>query len=227
MTWSMNQFSVEKPMPYYEQFYHKIKQMIFQGEIKPGERINETQLAKDFNVSKSPIREAIRLLEKEGLVVVNEKSKVMVYEPTLKDVEEIYFCRKALESSAVALLVEIATDEEIAVIEKSLLETEQMILRNDSPDQIISSNERFHNLIILGTKNGRLQNQIDDLRGLVRFFRILNFRGEGRAETILSQHREIYQYIKNRDADNAAKQMMKHLALDTKHLLEVLGSKAN
>src|SRR4051812_4439132 len=152
----MSEFSVEKPMPYYEQFYHTIKEMIFRGDFQPGERINETQLARDFNVSKSPIREAIRILEKEGLVVVNEKSKVIVYEPTWKDVEEIYFCRKALESFGVALTTKIATDEEIAEIGKSLDEAEQAILNNESTESIILLNEKFHNYIIQFTKNERL-----------------------------------------------------------------------
>src|SRR4051794_17322207 len=86
----MNGFMIEKPVPYYEQFYHSIKAMIFEGKFKPGERIIENKLAKEFNVSKSPIREAIRMLEQEGLIVMDEKSRMIVYQPTLKDVEEIY-----------------------------------------------------------------------------------------------------------------------------------------
>lgn len=91
----MSDSVVDKRMPYYEQCYYTIKNMIFNGKFKPGERINETQLTKDFNVSKSPVREAIRILEKEGLLVV-DKSRVLVYEPTVKDIKEVYFCRMAL-----------------------------------------------------------------------------------------------------------------------------------
>lgn len=218
----MSDFSVEKPVPYYEQFYHTIKKMIFEGKFKPGERINETQLAKEFNVSKSPIREAIRILEKEGLVIVNEKSRVIVYEPTLKDVEEIYFCRKALESFAVRLTTETATDQEIQEIENTLKETEEAIILQKSPDTIISLNERFHNLIIQFTKNNRLQKQIDDLKGIVRYFRILNFEGDERSREILNQHLEIFKHVKSRDKESAAREMIKHLELDTKHLLEVI-----
>lgn len=109
----MNDYPIEKRPPYYEQFYHSIKKMIFEGKFKPGERINETQLAREFGVSKSPVREAIRVLEKEGLVLVDEKSKVVVYEPTMRDVEEIYFCRMALESFAVRLATEVASDEQM------------------------------------------------------------------------------------------------------------------
>ncbi|WP_028402779.1 GntR family transcriptional regulator [Ectobacillus panaciterrae] len=218
----MNDFLIEKPVPYYEQFYHSIKKMIFEGKFKPGERIVETQLAKEFNVSKSPIREAIRILEKEGLVIVDEKSRVMVYEPTMKDVEEIYFCRMALESFAVGLTTKIATDAELDEIERTLLQTEQAIHAVQEDNTIITLNELFHSLIIQYTQNSRLQKQLNDLKSLMYFFRILNFQGENRAEIILNQHREIFYHIKKREEDQASKAMIDHLKYDLDHLIEVL-----
>ncbi|WP_175639316.1 GntR family transcriptional regulator [Metabacillus schmidteae] len=219
----MSDVSIEKSQPYYEQFYHMIKKMIYEGKFQPGERINETQLAKEFNVSKSPIREAIRILEKEGLLVV-EKLKVVVYEPTLKEVRDIYFCRKALESFAVSLTTQIASDEELREIEDLLEKTEQAIQANEEPNTIISLNEQFHNLIMNFTRNTRLQKQVADLRGLITYFRILNFKGESRAETILDQHRHIFNFMKKRDEKLAAEEMIKHLELDVEHLIEVLST---
>lgn len=215
----MSNFSVEKQVPYYEQFYHAIKQMIFDGKYKPGERINETQLAKEFNVSKSPIREAVRILEKEGLLVV-ENSKVVVYEPNLKDVKEIYFCRMALESFAVGLATRNIGDFEVEEIENTLIETEKAIEAKKDANTIIALNEQFHNLILENTKNSRLQKQINDLKGLVYYFRILNFKGEHRAEEIVKQHRQIFTLIKDRDDKQASNEMIKHLELDVEHLVE-------
>ena len=220
----MSDFAIEKPVPYYEKLYHTIKKMIFEGKLKPGDRIIETQLAKEFNVSKSPIREAIRILEKEGLVIVDEKSRVMVYEPTMKDVEEIYFCRMALESFAVELVTRIATSDEIDEIEKTLMQTEQAIREAQPNDTIISLNEVFHSLIIKYTQNRRLQKQLNDLKSLMYFFRILNFQGENRADIILKQHRGIFDCIKNREADQASQAMINHLKLDLEHLTEVLSN---
>ncbi|MRG84971.1 GntR family transcriptional regulator [Salinibacillus xinjiangensis] len=219
----MNELSLEKQVPYYEQFYHMIKKMIFEGKYQPGERINETQLAKEFNVSKSPIREAVRILEKEGLLVV-KKSKVVVYEPTLKDVKDIYFCRMALESFAAKITTQMASDEELKEIEDSLLKTEKAIQANENANTIITLNEQFHNLILKFTHNNRLQKQVNDLKGLIYFFRILNFKGENRAADILKQHRSIFECMKNRDAEQASEQMINHLELDTEHLFEVLSS---
>lgn len=220
----MNNFIIEKPIPYYEQFYHSIKEMIFQGKFKPGERIIENQLAKEFNVSKSPIREAIRMLEHEGLIVTDEKSKMIVYQPTLKDVEEIYFCRKALESFAVRLMIQKATDEEISKIEDLLQGTEQAIQQSKDANTIISMNASFHNLIIEYTKNDRLKKQLTDLKSIMYFFRIMNFQGENRANDILKQHLTVFVHIKNRDEEKAAEAMLEHLQMDVDHLIEVLKS---
>lgn len=221
---TMSDFAIEKPIPYYEKLYHTIKKMIFEGKLKPGDRIIETQLAKEFNVSKSPIREAMRILEKEGLVIVDEKSRVMVYQPTMKDVEEIYFCRMALESFAVELVTRIATNDELDEIEKSLQQTEQAIRDSQANDIIITLNELFHSLIIQYTQNRRLQKQLNDLKSLMYFFRILNTQGENRAEIILKQHRGIFECIKKREPEQAAQAMISHLKLDLEHLIEVLSN---
>ncbi|MFZ3591362.1 GntR family transcriptional regulator [Bacillus sp. DJP31] len=221
----MDYFTVNKPVPYYEQFYHSIKNMIFDGVFQPGERIVENQLAKEFNVSKSPIREAIRMLEREGLVILDDKSRVIVYKPTLKDVEEIYFCRKALESFAVGLTTKIATDEEIAKIERLLYDTEKAIEEKLEPKRIIKLNETFHSMIIEFTQNSRLEKQLSELRSLMYFFRIMNFKGESRAEAILQQHREIFELIKKRDANKASEAMVNHLQLDLDNLTSYLNKK--
>ncbi|WP_175614476.1 GntR family transcriptional regulator [Piscibacillus halophilus] len=212
---------LEKQVPYYVQFYHMIKKMIFDGEYQPGERINETQLAREHQVSKSPIREAIRILEKEGLLIV-EKSKVIVYEPNIKDVKEVYFCRQALESFAVRLTTQIASKSEIQQIEDTLDRTEQALKNGEDSKIILSLNEQFHSLILKFTKNSRLQKQVDDLNSLVHYFRILNFTGEHRAEDILNQHKQIFAHIKNREDEQAASAMIKHLDQDVQHLLKVL-----
>lgn len=218
----MSGFSVEKPVPYYEQFYHSIKQMIFDGTYKPGERIVETQLAKQFGVSKSPVREAIRLLEKEGLVVVDEKSRVMVYEPLLKDVEDIYVCRMALESFAVGLLVTIASDEELNEINQVLDEADKAISEGADAAEIIEWNAQFHRLIVQFTQNKRLQKQVDDLKSLTHYYRILNFGEPGRSDIILTEHKRIFAYIKARNKEQAAQEMITHLEHDLQYIAKVL-----
>lgn len=222
----MSKLGLKTQEPYYIQFYHMIKQMIFEGKFQPGERINETQLAKEYQVSKSPIREAIRILEKEGLLVV-ERAKIVVYQPTLKDVEDIYYCRMALESFAVKRTTKIATDAELEHIKKTLKETEDAIKQEMEPNEIISLNEKFHQLILAYSQNPRLQKQVDDLKSLINYFRILNFKGEQRAMEILKQHRNVFYYMEQRDAEKAAAEMVRHLEMDVEHLVTVLPEEKN
>lgn len=220
----MDSYSVEKPMPYYDQLYHSIKKMIFDGVFKPGERIVESRLAKEMNVSRSPIREAIRALEKEGLVVIDEKSRIIVYKPTVKDVEDIYQCRMALEALAVKVTVQKATDVEMKRIEDSLSLTKAKIKQPNGydKDEVIRLNEEFHDLIMTFSRNNRLQKQLNDLRSLMFLYRIINFYGEGRDWTIYNEHAEIFSFMKERNEEAASEAMVRHLTADYNHLTQVL-----
>lgn len=217
----MNDFGINKHMPYYEQCYYTIKKMIYKGNFKPGERINEAQLAKNLNVSKSPVREAIRILEKEGLLVI-EKSRVIVYEPTIKDLKEIYYCRMALESFAVRQFIEVAPNSELDELSRILMETEKAINEKRDPKSIIELNSKFHSSILEFSRNKRLQKQTEDLRGLTYFYRILSFKGKNRPKEILEEHQQILYYIKKRNSEKASMQMNKHLEHDLNHLLDIL-----
>ncbi|MBP1155652.1 MULTISPECIES: GntR family transcriptional regulator [unclassified Paenibacillus] len=220
----MDSYSVEKPMPYYDQLYHSIKKMIFDGVFKPGERIVESRLAKEMNVSRSPIREAIRALEKEGLVVIDEKSRIIVYKPTVKDVEDIYQCRMALEALAVRVTVQKATDVEMKRIEDSLSLAKAKIKQPNGydKDEVIRLNEEFHDLIMTFSRNNRLQKQLNDLRSLMFLYRIINFYGEGRDWTIYNEHAEIFSFMKERNEEAASEAMVRHLTADYNHLTQVL-----
>ncbi|MFB5661512.1 GntR family transcriptional regulator [Alteribacillus sp. HJP-4] len=218
----MRQKSIQKPTPYYEQFYHSLKKMIFEGELQPGERINETQLSKEFNVSKSPIREAVRTLEREGLLVFDEKNKIVVYEPTGKDIEEIYECRQALESFGVKFVVERASDEQMMEIGVLLSNTKQAIQDKKPAHEIIAMNEEFHQKIIEFSQNDRLKKHINELKSLMHLFRIYNFTGINRALVIWEEHHRIFQKMNARKGNEAAEAMIEHLNCDIVHLKEVL-----
>ena len=90
-----------------------IRSAILNGELELGQRLVETDLAEQLGVSRGPIREALRLLAAEGLVVINVHRGTFIVQPTKDDVEEIYSLREALESLAVKRVIEIASDEEI------------------------------------------------------------------------------------------------------------------
>ncbi|MEB3103615.1 GntR family transcriptional regulator [Ferviditalea candida] len=223
----MDQFSVEKSVPYYDQIYYSIKQMIMQGVFKPGERIYEAKMARDFKVSRSPVREAVRALEKEGLLFIDDKSRVTVYKPTLGDMEDIYQCRIILESLAAKLAARLASNRELKEIETTLVQTRKYIEEKNPQrsETIIALNSRFHDLIIQFSQNKRLQKQLYDLRSLSYYYRVLNFQGKNRDWTIFNEHKGIFEAIKERDEEKAGARMSDHVTHDMHNLIKMLDGK--
>jgi len=220
----MDNYKIEKGPSYYNQAYNSIKEMIFNGVLKPGDRIYESKLATEFQISRSPVREAIRSLEKDGLLFLTDKSKITVYQPTKKDIEDIYECRQALESQAARLTTRNASDKELEQLENILLGTKKSIENFDAKliRTVISLNTQFHNSILNFSQNSRLQKQSNDLSTLAYFYRSIDIYEHDRNMDIFNYHLEIFHYIKQRDEENAAKTMYNHIGNDLKHLKDIL-----
>ncbi len=218
---------LEKSLPYYDQIYHSIREMIFNGILKPGERIFEAKIARDFNISRSPVREAVKILEKEGLLVIDEKSRITVFQPTAREFKEIYECRIMLEALAAQLTARLASRKELEELGEVLAKTRMYLAEKDEQnrDAVIALNARFHDLITQFSQNRRLQQQLHDLRSLCHYYRVINFNGENRDWTIYKEHEEIYQHLVNRDEKNASLAMSKHISNDLRHFKKmILGS---
>ncbi|MCY8927336.1 GntR family transcriptional regulator [Bacillus subtilis] len=218
----MDDFKLDKPTPYYLQFYNQLKKMIFNGTFKPGERINETQLAKSFGVSRSPIREAMRLLEKDGLLKADDRNGFSITSLTAKDVDEIYKIRIPLEQLAVELVIDEADEEELTILEKQLEETEKAIHNGTEDTEIIRLNQKFHELLVDFSHNRHLKNLLEHVNDLIHFCRILNYTGDHRAETILSEHRKIFKEVKKKNKEAAKQYVLAHFNHDCEHLKHVL-----
>jgi DNA-binding GntR family transcriptional regulator len=210
-----------KPLPYYQQIQQSLKESIFHGIYKPGDRLYEAQIAKLYNISRSPVREAIRALVIEGLLVMDEKSQISVYKPNLQDVRDIYECRISLESTAVELTAERATEEQLLELENTLAKTAKAIKEGKS-DTIVVCNARFHELIIQYSGNARLMKLVDDLNGLVYYYRVLNIQGENRVNTILKGHTDIYLALKERNPKKASNRLKEHTQEDLTNLVKVI-----
>jgi DNA-binding GntR family transcriptional regulator len=218
--------SLEKAKPFYEQIYETIKNLIIQGEYEPGERVYEAKIAKEFNISRSPVREAVRALVKEGLLVLNEKSQLEVYKPSIEDVEQIYQCRSTLESLAVELCTVHATDEQVTEIEEILANAKNAI---DNPNkdkmEVISMNALFHDRLVELSGNKWLAKLLQDLKSLTNFYRYRNFEGENRKEAIYKEHYEIFTFVKERNSKKAATAMASHIMNDLDYLKQIFISK--
>jgi DNA-binding GntR family transcriptional regulator len=220
----MKDYKIEKAPSYYNQAYDTIKDMIFNGALKPGDRIYESKLASEFKISRSPVREAIRSLEKDGLLLLDDKSKITVYKPTKEDIENIYECRQALESQAARLTTRKASDKELEQIENILLESQKNIEHFDDMliKTIISLNTQFHNLILNFSQNNRLQKQSRALSVLTYFYRSIDVYEHDRNMDIFNYHLEIFHYIKQRNEEKAYETMYNHIGNDLKHLKDIL-----
>ncbi|RFU64535.1 GntR family transcriptional regulator [Peribacillus saganii] len=220
----LEQNQLQKAVPYYEQLQQTLKTRIWNGLYKPGERIIEAQIAKELSISRSPVREAIRALINEGLLVTDEKSQIIVYEPSILDVKEIYECRIALESAAVALSAERITEEQVSDLEKILQETETAIKQGDK-EGLVACNAKFHQYIIICSGNSRLKKLVDDLQSLTHFFRVINIEGPNRGETILKGHKEIFEAIKKRDPEQASRKLADHTREDLANIIQIIEQK--
>lgn len=219
----MDAFSIDKPVRYYDQVYNSIREKIVLGELKPGDSLFEAKIARDLNISRSPVREAVRALEKEGLLVIDEKSRITVYKPTMKDFEDIYECRIVLESLAARLTTMRATSKEIEEIEKTVVDPKEYLEGDREKDRkaLIAANGRFHDLIIKYSQNRRLKKQLRDLNSLSHYYRVLNFQGDNREWIVYNEHQEILTQLKLRDEEKASLMMKKHLETDLMHLREI------
>ncbi|MEH7125188.1 GntR family transcriptional regulator [Bacillus sp. JJ1532] len=223
----MNTFEIEKPVRYYDQVYNSIREMIVQGVLKPGDKIFEAKIARELDISRSPVREAVRALEKEGLLVIDGKSRITVYKPTMKDIEDIYECRMALESLAARLTTRLASGQEIKRIENTVLNAKRYLddaAKEQNRLALIGENTQFHDLITKYSQNVRLKKQLRDLYSLSHYYRVLNFQGENRELVVFNEHLEILNFMKRRDEEKAAVMMRKHLETDLTHLKEIFAN---
>ncbi|MCM3733519.1 GntR family transcriptional regulator [Fictibacillus nanhaiensis] len=220
----MNQGMLQKAIPYYEQVQQTIKERIFSGIYEPGDRLYEVQIAREFAISRSPVREAIRALINEGLLIMDDKSQISVYEPSLKDVYEIYECRVSLESTAVALVAQKADENQILQLEKTLSESATAI-KNGEKEEMACLNAKFHELIIDFSDNMRLKKLVNELKSLTNYYRFLNLEGEDRPNVIYRGHFEIYQAIKERNPEKASQKLKEHTHDDLENLVNLLNHK--
>ncbi len=216
--------SIEKPLSYHEQLHMTIKERIVTGHYEPGERLFEAQLAREFGVSRSPVREAMKTLEQEGLILFDPKKGLSVYKPSIKDVQDIYQCRQVLESLAVSLACEHASEEEIRTAHERVQIAQKVYEENreDSSVQLISLNSKFHDAIIIGSHNTRLHDQLEQMRALTFFYRRMNVEDRMRCREILDQHMEISRHLTNRDQEKAARAMHDHVGTDLRFLVKLL-----
>lgn len=196
------------------QIYDLLKNQIINGTVKPGERLIEEKIALELEVSRSPIREAIRMLEKDGLVYVNRSGGVTVVEPTVEDYRHLYECRIELEPVAAYYAAQRRTGEQLALIRSSLQEMDTDRNKNDA-GKTDATNLNFHEAIVEASDNPFLVTMMSQIQGINSFYRraILN-QDPLHLEEAMTEHRRIFQAIADQRAEEAKLLMKQHIESD-------------
>ena len=197
--------------PLYEEVADQLRVRIFAHELAPGTWIDEQTLAKEFGISRTPLREAIKVLAAEGLITMKLRRGAYVTEVNRGDLEQIFTILSLLEGQAAK---EAATKAQ----EKDLNELDDMHLRLEKAaadrnlDQFFEVNVRFHERIIAIANNPWMTGVIADLRKVLKLQRKDALSRTGRLQSSLSEHREILKALLERDPIAAEQAMRTHLA---------------
>ncbi|HUC49757.1 MAG TPA: GntR family transcriptional regulator [Xanthobacteraceae bacterium] len=182
--------------------YQALRRSILQGDLAPGERLRSDALANEMKVSRTPVREALRKLEAEGLVE-RSGSGLIVREFSEQDLTELFYVREALEGMAARLAAENATPNEIGEIRELLDDMEAVGQRGDVV-ALRPLTAEYHRLVGRAAHNGRLLQSLESLLEHVRQIQTSTLLHiEGRAAEALKEHRDLLQAIEARDADGA------------------------
>ena len=198
-------------LPLRDEVFNTLRERILKGVLKPGERLMEIHLADQLGVSRTPIREAIRMLELEGLVKMVPRKGAQVAKISREDLQDVLEVRKALDTLAVELACERINEDEIVKLKMAEDEFER-VLKNGDTTQIAEADVAFHDVIQVASKNKRLKSMISNLAERIYRYRFeyIKQQSDG-GKTLVMEHREIIRCIEQNDVDAAIKAIELHI----------------
>ena len=221
MTAGMSMTEEQQSMRLRDAVFMSLRKAILTGKIKPGERLTEVKLGKLLGTSRTPIREAIRLLEQENLVTIIPGSGARVSRMTVSDLQDVMEVRSALEQLSAGLACERITEGE----KKELYEAYNAFVRStQSEDSIMiaDADVRFHNLILKAAKNQKLGKILDGLADNIYRYRYEFIREDGHYEDLVREHKELYEAVISGDREVAEKAARGHIARQWSYIREHL-----
>jgi DNA-binding GntR family transcriptional regulator len=198
----------------------QLRERIFDGELTPGSFLDEHQLAEELKISRTPLREALKVLTVEGLVRHEPRRGCFVNEVTEQDLDEIFPVIALLEGRCAFEAAQKASDEELAALE----ELHQKLARHARAKRIneyYQANFAIHEAVITLAGNRWLAEVIHDLRKIVKLARLQQLHAPGRLEQSLAEHLAVFAALKARDAEGADAAMRTHLARQREALREL------
>jgi len=203
-----------------------LREAIVNSVLKPGERLMEIQLAEELGVSRTPVREAIRKLELEGFVIMIPRRGTYVADLSIKDINEVFEIRTALDVLAAGLAAERITDDELEVMERILVQIGEYIDQNEL-EPIVDLDSQFHDILYKACRNDRLVGIINNLREQFTRFRTISMAFPGRIQNTLEEHSRLVEAIAARDVDLAQQLAREHMENSEQTLLMDINKRRN
>jgi DNA-binding GntR family transcriptional regulator len=194
----------------YEQVAERLRARIFAHELAPGAWVDEQALADEFGISRTPMREALKVLASEGLVVLKPRRGCYVAQMSERDLDEIFPVLALLEGRVAEEASRRLTDADFQRLERIHADLERHAAAHDT-DRFFEANQIFHNALQELAGNRWLSQLIDDTRKFLKLTRRDSLRLDGRIEQSLAEHRAILAAIRQRDTAAAALQMHNHI----------------
>ncbi|BEP27680.1 GntR family transcriptional regulator [Helicovermis profundi] len=190
--------------------FEKIREDILNKKYKLGEKIVEAKLAEELGVSRTPVREALKQLELDGLVENIPNRGVVVKGITTQDIEDIYLIRMEIEGIAAKWCSERMNGEELEQLKEVYELMEFYTFKNDV-EKCFELNTKFHEIIYTATKSRYLEHVLRDFQIFMKSTRSESLRSEGRLDTALNEHKLILEAFLERNGDKAVERIKKHI----------------
>ncbi len=197
-------------LPLRDVVFNTLRQAILKGELEPGERLMEIQLSERLGVSRTPIREAIRKLELEGLVLMIPRKGAEVAKISETSLREVLEVRRSLEELAAELACRRIGERELLDLEEAEEAFAEAII-NGEPMEIAESDEHYHDLIYQATGNSRLVQILNNLREQMYRYRLEYIKDEDKRQILVVEHEHILQALKNHDIQDAKSAVRGHI----------------
>jgi DNA-binding GntR family transcriptional regulator len=213
--------SVQRHKSLQEQAYQALRTRILSGELAPGQRLVETQLAEILQVSRTPIREAIRQLQRDTLITADDRGNLRVTQISAEDVVQLYDCRMALERLSVEGACQHATPQQLRAMEVLVDKAERMVDRQHSPF-MLELDYQFHHHIAECSGNPWLVALVDQVFDKMTLLRLQTTRLDPQVLEIRCEHRAIYEAIAERGIEVAIEAIESHLIASKARVVEAV-----
>lgn len=204
------QVKMDEFLPLRDVVFNTLRQAILTGELKPGERLMEIHLADRLGVSRTPIREAIRKLELEGLVTMIPRRGAEVAQITEKSMNDVLEVRRALDALCAELACDRITDEELEQLKCACDDFEQAVKTGETK-KIAQADVALHDIIVQATGNARLIQLVNNLAEQMYRFRFEYIKDFSQHEKLVEEHRIIYESIVRKDKETACQAARLHI----------------